>query len=425
MWKSLEQQRRKYRNFLIAMLILDIIMIFGVSYYYLQRKLPDEIYLFKNREDQFDFSLPIEANIGMDSVEVTSNRSQKIKENIVFSMEEPFSLYSKKKGSYTMCLKLFGILPIQDVNVNVIEKQEIIPSGQTIGIEINTNGILVLGIGSVIGKDGQEHEPASHIVATGDYIRKINGVAIDTKEELIRELKKITQEKVYLTLERKKEEIEVVIKAIENVDGDYKLGIWVRDDTQGLGTLTYISENGIFGALGHGINDVDTGILMEISSGNIYDAGVYKIVKGEKGNPGEITGYIKKTETHKLGTITKNTSHGIIGEYLVVPNQQALPIALKQEIKKGEASILCEIDGEVKSYDIKIEKIDVNSRSESKGMLISIVDPKLLQKTNGIVQGMSGSPIIQDGKLIGAVTHVLVNDPTRGYGIFIENMLEH
>lgn len=425
MWRILEQQRRKYRKFLIAMLILDIIMIFGVSYYYLQRKLPDEIYLFKNREDQFDFSLPIEANIGMDSVEVTSNRSQKIKENIVFSMEEPFSLYSQKKGSYTMCLKLFGILPIRDVNVNVIEKQEIIPSGQTIGIEINTSGILVLGIGSITGKDGQEYEPANHIVATGDYIRKINGVAIDSKEELIRELRKITQEKVYLTLERKKEEIEVVIKAIENVDGDYKLGIWVRDDTQGLGTLTYISENGIFGALGHGINDVDTGILMEISSGNIYDAGVYKIVKGEKGNPGEITGYIKKTEAHKLGTITKNTSHGIIGEYLVVPNQQALPIALKQEIKKGEASILCEIDGEVKSYDIKIEKIDVNSRSESKGMLISIVDPKLLQKTNGIVQGMSGSPIIQDGKLIGAVTHVLVNDPTRGYGIFIENMLEH
>ena len=422
----METTKKRYRKALYVILILDIILLVILSFVRLQKKIPENIYLFQNRQEEFDFSLPIEANISEDNAEVICNSSEQVKDNIVFSFEEPFSLCSQKKGSYDICLKLFGILPIRDINVKVIEQKKVIPSGETIGIEVNTNGIMVLGTGKITGMDGVAYEPAKNIVNTGDYIQKINHINITTKEDMVYQLSKISDKKVILTIERNEKTIEVVVPAVETKKGEYKLGIWVRDDTQGIGTLTYITEDRTYGALGHGINDVDTGLLMDIKEGSIYEAGIYRIVKGEKGTPGEIAGYIKKSSESKLGTITKNTNSGIKGKYAGkdLNKKKALRVGLKQEVEEGKASILCQLGDGIKEYEINIEKINLNSQSSSKGMVVRITDPKLLEKTNGIVQGMSGSPILQNGKIVGAVTHVFVNDPTKGYGIFIENMLE-
>lgn len=415
----------QYKKFLYLFLFLDILLFIIFSFWWIRGKVPEKIFLFQNKKTEFDFSLPIEANIQEEKAEVICNESEKVKENIVFSFQEPFSLCSQKKGSYDINLKLFGVIPIHRIHVNVIEERTVIPSGQTIGIEVNTNGVLVLGTGEVEGRDGRKAEPARNIVCSGDYIKSVNGEDVKTKEELVDMLKNIQEGNTYLSLERKGEQIDVVVEGVKTRDGTYKLGIWVRDDTQGIGTMTYITEEGEFGALGHGINDIDTGVLMEVCSGNIYEAGIYKVVKGERGTPGELSGFIKKNDKYKLGTIQKNTAHGIKGIYQnpISDTWQRRKIALKQEVKKGKGSILCQIGTEVKEYEVEIEKIYANSTSKSKGMVIRITDDRLLEQTNGIVQGMSGSPIIQNNKIIGAVTHVFVQDPHRGYGTFIEYML--
>lgn len=422
----MEEVKNRYKRFLYFFLFLDILLIAVFSLLWVRGRIPEKIFIFQNKETEFNFSLPIEANIQEEDAEVISNHTEKVKENIVFSFQEPFSLYSQKKGSYDINLKLFGIIPIRRINVDVIEEKKLIPSGQTVGIEVNTNGVLVLGTGEVIGRDGRKAEPARNIVSTGDYIKSVNGETVETKEELVEELGKIKEGVTYLTLERKGELIDVAVEGVETKDGAYKLGIWVRDDTQGIGTMTYITEDGEFGALGHGINDVDTGVLLDVCSGNIYESGIYRVVKGQKGTPGELSGYIKRNEEAKLGTITKNTAHGIKGKYqkLIPDTWEKKSIALKQEVKKGKGSILCQIGTSVEEYEIEIEKIYTNSTSKSKGMVIHITDEKLLEQTNGIVQGMSGSPILQNDKIVGAVTHVFVQDPHRGYGTFIEYMLE-
>ena len=216
------------------------------------------------------------------------------------------------------------------------------------------------------------------------------------------------------------------MKAILAKDGTYKMGMWVREDTQGIGTMTYITKNGGFGALGHGITDADTGTLMNLSGGELYHTEILDIIKGEKGAPGELEGYINMVADNCIGMIEKNTGLGIFGTLSedadFLKNKDFLPVGFKQEIKKGEAFIYSNIEGKTEKYAINIEEIKMSS-TDNRGMVIRVTDEKLLSLTGGIVQGMSGSPIVQDGKLIGAVTHVLVDDPTRGYGAFVENML--
>lgn len=206
------------------------------------------------------------------------------------------------------------------------------------------------------------------------------------------------------------------------------MGIWVRDDTQGIGTLTYVDEEGRFGALGHGISDVDTGELLSIADGNLYDAQILGIRKGEKGNPGELSGLIRYEAGNILGEISENRKNGIFGtmeaSQLKNMNLEKVPIGYKQDLKTGPASVFCRTDGEVKEYAAEITRIDLNHEDSNKSFVIQITDKELLEKTGGIVQGMSGSPVLQNGKLFGAVTHVFVQDSTSGYGIFIENMMD-
>ena len=244
-----------------------------------------------------------------------------------------------------------------------------------------------------------------------------------TKEEILEIVEKSQGKKIRLTIIRNGFKKECQILPVRMQDGSCKLGVWVRDDTQGLGTMTYVDGQKQYGALGHGISDVDTGLLMQIRDGKLYRASVGAVKKGEKGNPGELSGTIYYRDDQILGTITSNSETGIKGMLYAMP-QELSGHSYRQEVHTGNASIYCSIDGSVKEYTVEIEKINLSHRDINKSMVIRVKDQDLLEKTGGIVQGMSGSPILQDGKLIGAVTHVFVADPSRGYAIFAENMLE-
>ena len=422
--KNLRQKKQR-RRYLLVTLCINAMIVLGYGYYWMKINVPSEIKLLIGQEENFDFSIPIEASIFNEDAKgvLYVNQEPLSKEEINIDLSAPFSVSSKALGEYEVQLKLFGILPIKDISLEVIEELEVMPGGSVIGLQVETEGILVLGTGEVVLKDGNSVEPAKGLLKSGDYIVGVNGKTNITRKDL---LDAIGDELLHLIVKRGQEKIRVDIQPVKDYSGKYKIGAWIRTDAQGIGTITFITTNGKFGALGHGITDVDTGLLMEVETGKLYDAEVLSVIKGKNGTPGELIGIIRQSGVSLIGEITENSSQGIYGQIKLgaMGGNEVIPIALKQDIKLGKASILCEVDEEVKEYEIEIEKIELGRTKDNKGLVIKITDEELLQKTGGIVQGMSGSPIIQDGKLIGAVTHVLVNDPTRGYGIFIENMLE-
>ena len=317
----------------------------------------------------------------------------------------------------------------QEVNANTSSEDMVIPGGMPIGIYLETEGIMVLGTDEVTGVDGMSYEPAAHLIKSGDYIVAFNRKEISEKSDLLSEMKKNEGEEVVLRVRRKDNYINIRIKPVVDAENKSKLGIWVRDNTQGLGTITYLRSDCKFGALGHGIHDMDTSKLLEISEGKVYDTSIRSIEKGTNGTPGGMEGIIVYNRYNILGTITKNTENGIYGTIdrvdSLFKDQTPMKILKKEEIKEGPAKIRCAIDGEVKDYEIRITKIDIHTKEVNKGLEIEVTDPELLRLTGGIIQGMSGSPIIQDGKMAGAVTHVFVQNASKGYGIFIENMMKN
>ena len=332
-------------------------------------------------------------------------------------------------SDYTISYKLFGILPLKEVEVEVRKPTYVIPGGAPIGIYMETEGVLIIGTGEVTGIDGLNYEPAYRIVQGGDYIQAVNGQAISDKEQLMEAVNAGGNEDVILSLNRSGEQIQVKVEAVQTGEEEFKLGIWVRDNTQGIGTLTFLTEDGKFGALGHGVNDVDTGTLLAISEGALYDTNIIDIKKGEKGSPGELSGLIRYREEQICGQLEENTPVGIFGTgedrlYEKVEAER-LQVGYKQEIELGEAFVRSSVSGEMRDYRVEIVEVHRKDEDLNKGIILQVTDPELLDLTGGIVQGMSGSPIIQNGKLVGAVTHVFVQDSTKGFGVFIENMLEH
>ena len=317
----------------------------------------------------------------------------------------------------------------KEVSAGTGSENLLIPGGMPIGIYMETDGVMVLGTDEIKSSDGSSTSPAKHLVKDGDYIVGIDEEEVENKQELIEVMQNLSKKTVILHLRRKMEYIDVKIHPAKDEEGKYKLGIWVRDNVQGLGTITFLNANSEFGALGHGIHDVDTSELLEISEGTLYETSIQNIKKGQNGSPGGMEGIIVYNHYNVLGSITSNTETGIYGKIdrvdKVFKNQEAYPAASKEEIKTGKAYIRCAVSGEVKDYEIQITKIDLHPGEINKGIEIRVTDEELLRITGGIVQGMSGSPILQDGKIVGAVTHVFVQDSTKGYGIFIENMLEN
>ena len=317
--------------------------------------------------------------------------------------------------------------PQEEVSAVNIGEDTVLVGGMPVGIYMETDGVLVLDTQSVEGVDGQEHNPAHNLVKSGDYIVGINQENVSGKEDLIQVLNNLTDTEVVLTLRREEETLDVKLEAVEDQPNDYKLGIWVRDNVQGLGTITFLDQNSRFGALGHGIHDADTNVLMDIQDGSLYKTSIRSILKGDYGIPGSMEGLIVYNTFNRLGSIDNNRESGIYGTVDKIdelfPEQVPVQVAAKEEIELGKATIRCCLEDGVREYSVIITGVDTQPKEVNKGIILQVTDEELLEKTGGIIQGMSGSPILQNGKLVGAVTHVFVNDPTKGYGIFAETMV--
>ena len=320
-----------------------------------------------------------------------------------------------KKSIFLLLLFLF-IIPI-----NVFAySDKIIVGGQNIGISLTSKGVLIVGTYEVNGTS-----PAKEAgLKTGDIIEKINGNKISNIEQMATEINKVKEEKISLTYLRNNKEKETTLNLYKDENNIYKTGLYVKDSVTGIGTLTFIDPNTkIFGALGHEIQEQATGKIFEIKDGTIFSSEVTDVVPSSDGSPGE-----KRAEYNKediTGEVKENTTQGIFGEYTAeISGGKTYNVAEPSEIKKGNAKILTVLNGtEVKEYEINITQIN-SEKQKNKNFVFEIIDKELLNKTNGIIQGMSGSPIIQGDNIIGAVTHVVIDNPHKGYGIFITNMLE-
>ena len=424
------RSRRRYRRFLISLFILNIFVIAFYIYYSIDKNIPDEIKILVGTEERFDFGMPLKGKITSEDIGVIQVNDLSVpSEQIRVDLNQPFTLESSQAGTYNMDLKLFGLINFKRVSVDVIETRELIPCGSPIGIYVETDGILVLGSGRITGIDGLNYEPTRDKLKSGDYILAINGVAVDRKDDFIDLIQECEGKDITLLVRRNNDKMSIRISPVKTASGSYKIGAWIRDNTQGIGTLTFISTDGQFGALGHGITDIDTGLLMDVKQGSIYTAEIMSIIKGKEGEPGELIGMIRQSDKYRIGSITNNTYQGIFGkigyEYDEGLDMEPLEIGLKQEVVKGKAYIRCNVENKITDYEINIESVDISNSNHSKGIVIRIIDQRLLELTGGIVQGMSGSPIIQNNKIIGAVTHVFIQDSTKGYGTFIENMVNN
>ncbi len=419
-----------YKRILYFLLAFGILAVMASLYYSIWCSVPSTIMVKAGVEQKLDFKVPASGVLYREAVEASGNSGKSLpkEQSVYVDFSKPVTVMANQVDRYKLQLKLFGVIPLKDVDVEVIQDIRLKPAGIPIGIYVKTKGVLVVGIGEFEGENGQKYSPARYIFQTGDYILEINDQEINTKKELINIINHSDGQEMVFKVQRKDAVIEVKAKPEQNKNGEYKMGIWVRDNAQGVGTMTYIDENGSFGALGHGINDIDTSTLMSLSKGTLYHTEIIGITRGGVGAPGELTGFIEYDDENIMGDITANTTRGIFGvcteETALSATGDYLPLGLKQEIEIGPAEILCSLGEETKTYDVEIVEIHLENNNVNRGIVLEITDPELLAVTGGIVQGMSGSPILQNGKLVGAVTHVLVNDPTKGYGVFIENMLE-
>jgi stage IV sporulation protein B len=320
---------------------------------------------------------------------------------------------SLTKGQY----KLFGAIPVRSVTVAKLEDVKVYAGGVPFGIKFSTKGAVVIGF-----EDEAKNPAYKAGLRLHDTITKVNGQEISSAAQLSTVVE--TREDIELTYVRAGKENKVRFKAkYSESEKKYTLGIWLKDSGAGIGTLTYVMNDGSFGGLGHGICENETGELTPILNGSVLGVTINGLAKGQRGVPGELKGYFNSSKT---GTIYKNTEVGVFGALIDIPSEikgKSYSLGLKDEIKEGKAKVICTLDDNVRrEYDVEICAINRNAQG-NKCFTVKILDENLLAKTGGIVQGMSGSPIIQNGKLVGAITHVLVNDPTTGYGIFIENMI--
>lgn len=408
--------------------MFGLLYMLSFFYFYLQSSIPDQICIGTAQAGTLNFFVPFDAILSTESQEVVLTDVSNIpSDSLELTLDKPFEVYAEKEGSYQLQLKLFGLFHYKDIELNVLDETEVIPCGNTVGIYLESDGILVVGTSAITDDKGELQNPCGEQLRSGDYIIAVNGKEISKKEELIRTIDAGCGESLRLTIRRNQRQIETEVTPVSVGNGTYRLGIWVRDDAQGIGTLTYMTKDGKFGALGHGISDSDVGNIVEIKGGALYQAQILDIMRGSIGHPGSLSGIICYGEAQYLGEIRDNTQSGIFGQADEALERwiegEAMPVAYRQEVHTGPASILSSIDGTVKEYTVEITHINQSLYAQNKDMVIQVTDSRLLELTGGIVQGMSGSPILQDGKVVGAVTHVFVNDPTRGYGIFLEHML--
>lgn len=348
-------------------------------------------------------------------------------------VNQTVSVTSKLSGSEKLDIayKLFGIFPLKSGEVEVMKPMNLIPGGQSIGVTLQSKGVMVVGQAPVVDGSGKKIFPAKEAgIEIGDILLKINNQEVRSDQDVSNAVHQAGElkENANVLYKHKDQIVEKIIKPIFCVEtGRYRMGLFVRDEAAGVGTLSFIDpKSNQYGALGHVITDADTNQKIEISQGKVIASSIYAIEKGKRGHPGEKIGSFV-TNSPFLGTIEKNTMTGIFGKIsgnIVNPYfKEPIPVGWESEVKPGPAKIYTVIQGEkIEEFDVNIDRV-MHNRTDSKNMIVRVTDPRLLEATGGIIQGMSGSPIVQDGKIIGAITHVFVNDSQRGYGVFIQNML--
>ncbi len=379
--------------------------------------IPEHITLFQGENIKFPTLLGMHINQKEDEqmVAVSSNQGDAV---------------TKKVGVAKLELNLLDTICLKKVNVDILPRTKVIPVGSVAGAKLYTSGVLVVGMSEIQGEDNKIYKPYEKTqIEEGDTIISVNEKQITTTDELIEQVNHSNGKNVKLQYIHKDETLECNITPIKTGVAEYKLGLWVRDSAAGVGTVTFYEPNtGEFAALGHGILDIDTEQLINISSGEFVTTDILEIDKGEKGNPGRIQGTLENQKS--IGKITKNTNFGIYGKVedlssLQLNKSSQMDVALRSEISLGKAEILASLEnGKIEKYEIEIEKIFKENNYDNKSMKIKVTDNRLIEKTGGIIQGMSGCPIIQNGKFIGAVTHVLVNQPLEGYAVFGDIMIE-
>lgn len=414
-----------YRRFLLMMLVVCGFAMMFVYKHYVVASVPDTIFLRKEQEETISFDVPVSATMAMpDETYLETPVTTSVR------------IVPGEEASYTMDLKYMGIFPMKSVTLDIVSGEEVAISGMPVGIYVKTEGVLVIDTGSYVNLSHEEVSPSEGILQPGDHILQVNGTDVAGKRQFVNIVEWCEGEELILTIRRSGEESKVKVLPEQNEEGIYKIGIWVRDSAQGIGTLSYITQEGEFAALGHGVNDADIGDLMALKKGSVYETNILAVKKAEDSVPGELTGVMTFDETDYVGRIEQNTAEGIYGslseEYLMTERGDEFlgdcvvyPVALKQEIETGPAQIYCCLSEAPAFYDVQIDEVIYNPSEKNRGIMLTVTDPQLLSMTGGIVQGMSGSPIVQNGKVVGVVTHVLVKDSTKGYGIFIEEMLEH
>ena len=329
-------------------------------------------------------------------------------------------------GSATAALTVLGGVAVKQVEVDFVDRDMVIPCGYPFGIKMFTEGVVVVGLTDV-EEDGIFRNPAQEAgIRVGDVLTELDGQPVSLNEDVAAIVSASGGRELSYTIQRKDQTLTGTLQPILSDSGEYKAGIWVRDSSAGIGTMTYYDPSTmVFAGLGHAVCDVDTGETLPLGKGEIVDVTITGVEKGITGQPGSLKGSFEGSRL--AGFMAVNSETGVYGQLTSLPvsTLEPVPVALKQEVRTGPAQIYTTISGRTpQCYDIVIESVNLSSSAKTKSMVIRVTDPDLLEQAGGILQGMSGSPILQDGKLVGAVTHVFVNDQTRGYGIFAENMQE-
>lgn len=392
--------------------------------------LHSELRMFEGQATRLSIALPVQAEASLNHPGVVSINGQSgLQANL--GPGHPLQLKSITSGDADLKLKLFGKLPYRTVRVKVVPDLKVIPGGQTIGVKVKSDGILIVGHHQITGPNGKVSPGEEAGLKMGDLITHLNGKKLNDAKEVAGIVEKAgnSHKPLDVTFKRGNEvKTTKLTPGFDQKDKLWRLGLYIRDSAAGVGTLTfYAPQQGVYGALGHVITDMNTQTPIVVGSGQVIQSSVTSISKSENGEPGEKRAIFVK-EGKQLGTIERNTNFGIFGKMEQNPDHslygEPVPVAFAEDVKEGPAEILTVVNGQkVERFKVEIMHVAKQTAPETKGMVIRITDPKLINKTGGIVQGMSGSPIMQNGKLIGAVTHVFVNDPKSGYGCFIEWML--
>lgn len=409
---------RKNFIYLLIIFLLLIILVYVANI----TLIPENLILFENEELNFNpiFGIKIE-----ESIQVGANIGERTLAQIQHPTSNFESQTSSKEKQYN--LSLLGI-NLKTITANVIPNTKVIPLGNLIGLKLYTKGVLVVGMNEIKGEDEKIYKPYEEAgIEQGDLIIQINNQVVNTTEELIACVSKCNGKEIDVTYIKDGNMLETQITPVKAMDNTYKIGLWIRDSAAGVGTATfYDTSTNSIATLGHGIQDIDTEELVEISNGEFVTADILNIQKGERENPGKIEGTIDEGKT--IGSIYSNTDYGVFGNAenkLNIDISKEMKVASRKEIKTGKATILCTIEDNItKEYEVEIEKIYINNNENNKSMVVKITDEELIKKTGGIIQGMSGAPIIQNGKIIGALTHVLVQNPKQGYAVFGDLMIK-